>query len=107
MAKDWAKSFYRSKSWLDCRDSYISKRMQIDGGLCEVCHKRQGVIVHHIEALTPKNITNPWVTLAHDNLSYECKVCHDQHEGHGIKNKSEWLAKFDADGNPYPLSEKE
>ena len=95
MAKDWAKSFYRSKSWLDCRDSYISKRMQIDGGLCEVCHK------------TAENITNPWITLAHDNLSYECKVCHDQHEGHGIKNKSEWLAKFDADGNPYPLSEKE
>ena len=36
--KDFAKKFYKSQAWQDCRKAYIAKRMQIDGGLCEECH---------------------------------------------------------------------
>lgn len=103
MAKEWSKSFYKSEKWQSCRDSYIAKRIMIDGGLCEVCHDSPGYIVHHKTILTPKNINNPEVTLNHDNLSYECKQCHDKHEGHGIRKQGlGLLVVFDKDGHPIP-----
>ena len=104
MAKVWAKSFYKSKAWQRCRESYIAERIMIDGGLCEVCHNNLGYIVHHRTHLTPDNINNPEIALKHDNLSYECKECHDKHEGHGIGNKGmRLLVIFNADGQPVPL----
>lgn len=105
MAKDFAKKFYKSKNWQSCRASYISKRIQADGGLCEVCRARQGYIVHHTEHLTPTNIRKPEISLAHDKLSYECKICHDKHEGHGVASENAWHAEFDDEGNPTPLKE--
>ena len=84
MAKEFAKSFYRSKAWQQCRASYIKSV----GGLCETCSKNgeiiPGKILHHKIILTPNNINNPDVTLNWDNLEYECKSCHDKHEGHGL-----------------------
>lgn len=105
MAKEFAKAFYNSKVWKRCRNSYIAKRRRIDGGLCEVCHEKVGYMVHHKVPLTPENINNPDITLNHDLLSYECKDCHDEHEGHGIRKKGEGLlVEFDENGQPVPKS---
>ena len=76
MAKDFARSFYSSKQWQDCRNEYAKRRHH----LCEDCLRRgiykPGVIVHHIEELTPFNITNPEITLGFDNLELLCRECH-------------------------------
>lgn len=107
MAKEWAKSFYNSKQWERCRESYRQKRIRIDGGICEVCRKNLGYIVHHKITLTPENITNPEVSLNHELLSYECKECHDEHEGHGVGRKGTGLlVSFDKNGQPVPVPPK-
>lgn len=76
MAKDFAKGFYSSKQWQDCRNEYAKRRHY----LCEDCLRRgiykPGVIVHHIEELTPFNITNPEIALGFDNLELLCRECH-------------------------------
>ena len=51
--------------------------MNIDGGLCQTCHKEPGYIVHHKVWLTPANITDPMIALNHDNLKYDCHICHN------------------------------
>ena len=78
MAQEFAKAFYNSKAWKDCRASYIAKCIAIDGGMCQTCHKELGKIVHHKVWLTPDNINDPMVTLNHDNLKYDCQTCHNQ-----------------------------
>lgn len=76
MAKDFAKQFYRSKTWQRTREAYMKKA----GGLCEVCLSQgkytPGVIVHHKKELTPKNITNPEIALGFENLQLVCRECH-------------------------------
>lgn len=109
MAKEWAKWFYKGKPWRNCRDGYIQERVCIDGGICEVCREKLGYIVHHKIILTPENIIKPEVSLNWKNLSYECKDCHDQHEGHGVKRSILPVCAFDSDGNPieiYPEFER-
>jgi len=73
MAKEYAKSFYKSKAWQECRASYIKKVY----GLCEHCGK-PGYIVDHIEEINPDNINNPDITLNHENLQYLCTPCHNR-----------------------------
>lgn len=104
MAKDFAKAFYKSKEWKDCRLAFIGERMVIDGGMCERCKRRLGYIVHHKELLTPANIHDPDVTLSHDMLEYLCKACHDDEhyrEMHG-KDPEEERYSFDEDGDLIP-----
>lgn len=76
MAKPWARAFYQSKEWRECRATYISNV----AGLCERCQERgiirAGLELHHIEELTPENINDPSITLNHDNLVYLCHDCH-------------------------------
>lgn len=100
--KDFAKKFYMSKAWQRCRAAYIAKRIAIDGGVCQVCGREQGYIVHHIVALNEKNITDPHVTLNHNNLRYECKQCHDDEEGHYLDGKGikRLVCIFDESGQP-------
>ena len=78
MAKDYAKRFYKSKAWRECRAGYISSV----NGLCERCLERgrytPGYIVHHIIYLTPDNINDPDITLNHNNLEYLCHECHNR-----------------------------
>lgn len=106
MAKEFAKAFYNSKRWKQCKQSFASERQMIDGGLCQVCHNRTGYIVHHRVALTADNISEPEVALAHENLMYVCKECHDMFEGHGVgRNGPRPLCIFDEDGNPISLRE--
>lgn len=91
MAREFAKSFYRSKHWKDCRAAYIAHRKSIDGGLCESCHEQLGYIVHHKKEIQPWNINNPDVTLNFDNLKYDCHVCHNKENN---KDEVEGLAKY-------------
>lgn len=76
MAKQFSRSFYKSKEWEDCRAAFMANR----GYLCEDCLKRgiytPGKEVHHVEELTPANITNPEKTLAWSNLCLLCHECH-------------------------------
>ena len=76
MAREFARSFYSSKVWQDCRNEY-AKRAHY---LCEDCLKRgvyrPGEEVHHIEELTPENIHRPEITLSFDNLVFLCRDCH-------------------------------
>lgn len=76
MAKPFAKAFYNSKAWQSCRDSYISQRTVVDGGMCEDCKEEPGEELHHIKELTVANIDNSDITLNHDNLMWLCKDCH-------------------------------
>lgn len=103
MAKPWAKAFYKSDAWQSCRRGYIAERKRIDGGMCQVCRERLGYMVHHKIALTQFNIQDPEVSLNWKNLSYECKLCHDQHDGHGVKRSVLPVCEFDFEGNPIKI----
>lgn len=83
MAKEFAKKFYKSKEWIKCRNSYI-KSVQ---GLCERCSK-PGYIVHHKIHLNQENITDPYISLSHDNLEYLCLECHNLHHNFDREKKS-------------------
>ena len=107
MAQSWAKPFYNSIRWQRCRDSFIQKRVLIDGGLCQECHNVPGEIVHHKIVLTARNIDDETISLNHDNLMYVCHDCHDSFEGHGIggHGKIRPLCMFTEDGQPVSLRE--
>ena len=87
MARPFAKPFYKSTEWLRCREEYAKSV----GYLCEDCLKRgvyrPGVIVHHIEELTPINITNPEVSLDFSNLRLVCRDCHAKEHSHKGKDR--------------------
>ena len=74
--KEYAKEFYKSRAWKNCRDSYLKSV----GGLCEICAKYGKVTpaeeVHHIRHINEKNITDPNITLAWSNLCAVCRECH-------------------------------
>ena len=92
MAKEFSKSFYKSKAWQRCR-AYVWKR---DGGMCVDCMANgiatPGAEVHHIVELTPMNINDPSIALNPDNLITLCKSCHEQR--HGKKNKRYKVDEF-------------
>lgn len=99
MAKEFAQKFYHSAAWHHARNAYIAKRIAVDGGMCEHCHKRNGYIVHHVIELTPDNINDPNVTLNENNFQYWCKPCHDNEHLPSHEN-GVMYCEFDADGNP-------
>lgn len=74
--KEYAKGFYKSKAWKECRAAYAKSV----GGLCEICLERglyrPGEIVHHKRHISPDNITDPRVILDWDNLQLVCRDCH-------------------------------
>lgn len=84
MAKPFARKFYSSKVWQNCRNEYAKRR----GFLCENCLRhgiyRPGVIVHHIIEITPDNIERPEIVLNFNNLELLCRECHAEvHEQSG------------------------
>lgn len=82
MAQSWAKKFYAGIPWQECRESFIANRISIDGALCQHCGKSLGYIVDHVIELTQENITDPMVSLNHENLQYLCHVCHNHKRSH-------------------------
>ena len=83
MSRQFARQFYSSKAWQDCRNEYMKRAHY----LCEDCMRR-GIYkpakeVHHIEELTPENIYRPEVSLNFNNLIALCKECHKaRHKEH-------------------------
>ncbi|WP_297634747.1 HNH endonuclease signature motif containing protein [uncultured Clostridium sp.] len=108
MAREFAKKFYNSKKWKECREEIFNKYF----GLCAECGK-PGEEVHHIEFITPLNIDNPEIVLGHNNLILLCKDCHfDKHRGtnplaKSFKNKKKLATSngyyFDKAGNLLPI----
>ena len=89
MAKPFARQFYSSKQWQECRNAYAERVHH----LCEDCLARgiykPGEIVHHTIEITPLNIETPEITLNPDNLEMLCRECHLQK--HDIKG-GRWAA---------------
>lgn len=83
--QDFAKPFYKSKTWQKCRENYVKKT----GGLCEECLKHgrytPAEIVHHKVHITPHNIYNPEVTLNFENLESLCRKCHGERHGSYVR----------------------
>ena len=106
MAQDFAKSFYDSKEWKDCRSAYIGERILIDGGKCELCHQDKGYIIHHKIVLNESNINDPFVALNHDNLMYLCHNCHNfiHSSDASLGNFVRLPAVFDESGQILPRS---
>ena len=80
------KQFYKSQSWRRSRSGYIAYRVAVDGGLCEVCGSCLGKIVHHKIWLNDDNCNDPSVSLAWDNLRYECQDCHNRERNPAAQN---------------------
>lgn len=78
MAREFARKFYGSRAWKECRASYI---LSVNG-LCERCLANgkyvAGEEVHHKIYLTPENINDPYITLSWDNLELLCQSCHSK-----------------------------
>ena len=89
--KDYAKKFYLSQAWRKTRDA------KSQNGLCERC-KQAGDIVHHKQYITPKNISNPLITLDWANLELLCQDCHNKE--HTKKQNSRYA--IDEFGNILP-----
>lgn len=104
MAKEFAKPFYNSKAWKDCRAAYVKRRISLDGGMCEQCHQRIGYILHHKRELSPININDPDITLNHCNLIWVCHECHDIIHGFAQEKHTDGPA-FDANGQLIPMRE--
>lgn len=83
--KDYARTFYTSGAWVNCREAY---RKSV-GGLCESCRDagriRAGAIVHHLTPITPENINDPNITLNWKNLRFLCRDCHAAVHGYTKK----------------------
>ena len=81
MSKEFARTFYNSTAWKDCREAFKKQRRY----LCEECLKKgmlvPGEIVHHKAELTPNNIDDPSITLNFDNLKLVCRECHAKEHG--------------------------
>lgn len=73
MAKEWAKAFYSSKAWQDCRRQALRRDLYT----CAYCSDRARE-VHHVIPIDKKNITDASVTLNPDNLISLCHSCHDK-----------------------------
>ena len=95
MAKAFAKQFYSSKAWQDCRNEYAKRRHH----LCEECLRqgiyRPGEIVHHVIEIDPITINNPEVALNFDNLELLCRQCHYKAhpKGNGVHVKGKNYSK--------------
>ena len=82
MAKEFARKFYSSKQWQDCRNAYAKSAHY----LCEDCLRRgiyrPGEIVHHKIELDPVTIEHPEITLDFKNLELLCRDCHAKRHEH-------------------------
>lgn len=99
MSKETA-FFYGSQAWKDCREAYTKSV----GGLCELC-KKEGMItpaevVHHKKHITPKNVSDPKVTLSWSNLQALCRRHHEEvHKGKYNPQNNFGRYQFDKSGN--------
>lgn len=95
MARDFAKEFYASTAWKNCREIYKKKKCY----LCEICNDI-ATEVHHIDPITPDNVDNPEVTLNEKNLMCLCHQCHMNIHKTPFKDRRYYI---DADGHVITL----
>lgn len=81
------KEFYRSPAWRRARAAYIAYRKSIDGGMCEECHERLGLIVHHKVWLNDDNVNDPEISLNFKHMKYDCLICHNKEKPDGAPKK--------------------
>lgn len=93
MAREFAKKFYKSKAWKQCRQAYFASKH----GLCERCSDA-GKIVHHKVYINEFNINDADITLNADNLELLCQDCHNK-EHFEKYSATVWGTEFDRDGN--------
>ncbi|MCI8396842.1 MAG: HNH endonuclease [Clostridia bacterium] len=93
--REFAKNFYKSKAWLECRQAFIDS---LPDKTCNRCKERPGKIVHHKIELEPSNIDNAYITLNFENLEYVCQDCHNKEHNSSNQYTKEDV-KFDSDGN--------
>lgn len=91
--KAWARAFYFSKSWEQCRAAYLVSQQNI----CERC-AAIAKVVHHKTYLTQENINDASIALNWDNLEALCQDCHNKE--HHKEDKRRYT--FDDDGNVIP-----
>jgi 5-methylcytosine-specific restriction endonuclease McrA len=93
MHNQFANPFYQSKLWRRTRADYL----KACGGLCERCLARglyrPATQVHHIQPLTPDNLSDPSVTVSWNNLEALCDDCHTRVHNPSVR----W--RIDSDGN--------
>lgn len=99
--KPFAKQFYNSPAWHDCRNAYAKSKHN----LCERCLAngvyKPGEIVHHKIHLTPININDPMITLNWNNLELVCRDCHaDIHQRHSRRIKIDGAGRVLFDDSP-------
>lgn len=99
MAREFAKTFYKSKEWEQVRE-YCLKR---DHYMCTTpgCYN-PAEEVHHVIHLDAENVNDPKISLNPGNLVSLCRACHfEAHRGeHGQGRKA-----HEADNNPYRFDE--
>lgn len=95
MAREFAKDFYSSNEWKQCRESYSKSKAYI----CERCGSVASE-VHHIIPLSPDNINDPEITMNYDNLLCLCHRCHmKEHRKH--EDSSRYI--IDVEGHVIPI----
>ena len=72
MAKDFSAWVYNSRRWKDIVRPQVLRR---DHYTCAICGGRAEE-VHHIQELTPDNITDDAIVFGMDNLQSLCRDCH-------------------------------
>ena len=101
MSQDFSRKFYSSQAWNNCRTAYMNSVHH----LCERCLSKgimkPAEIVHHKIELTPENISNPRITLAHKNLQAVCRECHA--EIHGMTGQKKRRYMIAANGTVHIL----
>lgn len=104
MAREFAGNFYTNARWRRARTAYIRHRQSIDGGLCERCKIRPGIVVHHKTELSPETITDNDICYGFGNLKLVCQDCHAAEHEHR-REPIEGMTKifFDADGQPHAV----
>ena len=100
MAREFAKEFYNSRAWKECRKAYTKSV----GGCCERCERKgffgvPGEIVHHKKRLSEQNINNPMITLNFDNLELLCRNCHAEEHEADVYGKQRSKRRFTVDAN--------
>lgn len=95
------KAVYKGKRWQKCRAAYVAQRVSTDGGMCEICRRELGEIVHHIEELTIANYQDPSIVYNFNNFQFVCWSCHERTKSKGgIPIRAD--ITFDDAGNVIP-----
>lgn len=96
MAREFAKDFYKSQTWIKTRAAFLNSKMHI----CERCENRNGIgnIVHHKIYITEDNIDDPGITLNWDNFECLCQTCHNREHHREEDEATAGGLMFDASG---------